>query len=211
MAFAHSYNRLQRLINWSKVLRKMIKSLRLGLIFVTFGFSAAAQANPEISYYYGVSDIRILLPNQLPITHEEMLMKRIVDPENGYLVELACLHQEGKLAYLSPFYMKVEGDQIKIADSVDTDHPKNFKGTAKVSGPDWNWNFLQFTMDWLPSPSKIIDINIVTDTQIIARKKILTPNGLLFETYEVDGSKISVEEFNLRASSMGCPEFNGYP
>src|SRR5689334_18534866 len=67
----------------------------------------------------------------------------------------------------------------------DFEKPNKLKGTGSLSGKDWDWNFLSFSMNYqsCPSPqcsSRVADVNLVVRgqrddgvsfEQLIARKQ----------------------------------------
>jgi len=72
----------------------MNRLISLGFLAVCLNTSqyARAQQNSIVTnYYFGVATIRVLLPTQTPPSSEQVLLKRIIDPVNGYIVELACI------------------------------------------------------------------------------------------------------------------------
>jgi len=52
---------------------------------------------------------------------------------------------------------------------------------------------------------------MVTDTQLIARKKILTNSGQLYETYDIDADLIGANQFAVHFTEMNCPVMDQYP
>jgi hypothetical protein len=152
---------------------------------------------------------------------EKVLMVKTLDRQNGRFKEVACILDGKQPAYISPVYMKVEGSRISaISDTPDFEKPNKLTGMGSLSGKDWDWNFLSFSMNYqtCPSPqcsSRVADVNFVvrgqrsdgvTFEQLIARKQLFLADGSPFELYDVEMDKISLDRGKVLYGEMGCPE-----
>lgn len=139
------------------------------------------------------------------LTTEEVLLAKTLDQKNSLITEIACIKSPGQSSYLSPIYMKVTGNSLQIADTPDVDHPKKVSGTGTVSGPDWNWTYLKFSMLYIPFSAPVEDVNFVTPTQLIARKMIFQSDGTPIQLYDLEMDLIPPNEYQSHYSEMGCP------
>src|SRR5215510_2757886 len=134
---------------------------------------------------------------------EKILMVKTLDRQNGRFKEVACVSDGSQPAYISPVYMKVEGNRISaISDTPDFKKPNKLTGTGSLSG---DWNFLSFLMNYQTCPSqqcssRVTDVNFVvrgqrddgvTFEQLIGRKQLFLANGSPFELYDAEMGRIS--------------------
>ena len=57
---------------------------------------------------------------------EKVLMVKTLDSQNGRFREVACINDGKQPAYVSPVYMKVDGNKISaISDTPDFSNPDN--------------------------------------------------------------------------------------
>ena len=151
---------------------------------------------------------------------EKVLMVKTLDSQNGRFREVACINDGKQPAYVSPVYMKVDGNKISaISDTPDFSNPNKLTGTGTLSGNAWDWNYLTFSMVYqtCPSPqckSQVNDANFVVRgqgrdgtpfEQLIGRKQLFLGNGSLFELYDLEMDKITLDQGLAKFSEMGCP------
>ena len=167
---------------------------------------------PTILYYYAYARMTFVASGYGPpagtVVPEEVLLVKTLDPQNSMLSEIACLRDTGRPSYLSPIYMKVTGNKLQIADTADVTHPNKVTGVGAVSGPAWNWNYLKFSMNYLPYSAPVEDVNVVTPTQLIGRKQLFSSDGTLFELYDLEMDQITEDQYQAHFTSMGCPTQN---
>ena len=66
---------------------------------------------------------------------EKVLMVKSFDRQNGRFKEVACVSDGSQPAYISPVYMKVEGNRISaISDTPDFGKPNKLTGTGSPIG-----------------------------------------------------------------------------
>lgn len=164
-------------------------------------YSAAHATEKKVIRYEGVAKI-ISLTTGVEQS-QPLLLTKTLDPQSGYLVEIACVKEANGQTRLSAVYMKVDGDNLTISDSLGA--PKYLSGTGKVVGENWNWNFLKFSMN--AGPVHIEDVNFVVPGKLIARKQIfLAATGLPIQLWETEMNEISEERFQSASQAMNCPE-----
>jgi len=161
---------------------------------------AASPTRSDV-YYAGTAQILNLISGAT--STEDVIFERIVDPDAKMLIELACVKSPGKPAALSPVYMKVDGSNLKIADTQDVDHPGAVQGTGTVAGEPWRWNYLKFSMT--AYGARVEDANFLVGNMLIARKQIFLDNGTPLELYDINASLIDATTYQDKYSAMGCP------
>ena len=210
-----------------------VSPLLVSLTLIGFS-SASAQVRKPADVSNGVQQIVYYSPQARKIflatvpgfkagtsATEKVLMVKTLDRQNGRFKEVACVSDGSQPAYISPVYMKVEGNRISaISDTPDFEKPNKLTGTGSLSGEDWDWNFLSFSMNYqtCPSPqcsSRVTDVNFVvrgqrddgvTFEQLIGRKQLFLANGSPFELYDLEMDKISFDRGKALYGEMGCPE-----
>lgn len=165
---------------------------------------ALAQATPVTQYYYATARRVVLATGQS--SPEEVLLTRTLDPARGMITEIACLRDPGRPTFVSPIFMKVAGNQIRIADTADVEHPKMVSGTGVLVGAPWHWTYLKMSMTYLPSGATIEDANYITPTGLIGRKSIVSTSGSPVQLYELDMELIPRAQYDERGAAMGCPK-----
>lgn len=85
---------------------------------------AAAQEALVTQYYYASARCLVLASGQS--SPEEVLLVRTLDPARGMITEIACLRDPGRPTFVSPIFMKVIGNEIRISDTEDVDHPTQY-------------------------------------------------------------------------------------
>lgn len=186
----------------SKNTLSVLGAFCFGLVLLDSGISGASEA---VSQYYYSQAARITHLPSRQVTTEEVLLVRTLDLANSLISEIACIKSPGRPAYMSPVYMKVTGNTLQIADTPDVSQPNKIRGTGEVWGPDWNWNYLKFSMVYIPYSTAVEDENFVTSTQLIAKKQLLGPNGIPFEYYDLEADLITQREYQSRYTEIGCP------
>lgn len=168
------------------------------IIFLSFSVDAS---DKKVLNYEGTARIISLTTGDEQT--QKLLLKKTSDPQLGYLIETACIEESQAQPRLSSVYMRVNGKSLSISDSMG--ESKYLSGTGEVSGEDWNWNFLKFSMT--AGPVQIEDVNFVIPGKLIARKQIfLIPSGLPVQLWETEMTEISEEKFQSIYKAMNCPE-----
>jgi hypothetical protein len=126
-----------------------------------------------------------------------ILIRKSVLPSQGKFIEIATTM--GPDAKLSDFemVMKVEGTQVSVSDDQGS-----IEGTGTLSGPDWAWNVLTFTLVSKTNGAKITDVNYITPDSLIARKTIFTPSGTPVMLMEVDALRTSESAYLERYKQL---------
>jgi len=151
-------------------------------------------------FYYGSARILDLFSGGT--NTQKVLLEKIIDPQAGMLIETACFQEHGKAPGSSPVYMKVSGSSVTISDTLAADKPGKLTGTGILHGRNWDWNYLEFSMNF--SGVKIEDVNFVIKNKLIARKKIFMANGAPIQLWETEMTVIKPEEYQKRFKDMGC-------
>ncbi len=188
---------------------KIIKNSFLILLFafctsIAITKGADAPSRQDL-FYYG--DARILNLSSGATATQRIVMKKTLDPQAGILTEIACFQEEGKPPRISPVYMRVTGSSVTISDTLSADQPDKLTGTGVLHGRDWDWNFLEFSMNIYGV--KVEDVNFVVKNQLIARKRIFLPNGTPFQLWETEMTATAPEDYQKRYTEMGCKEEEG--
>lgn len=118
--------------------------------------------------------------------------------------EIACLRDAGRPTFVSPIFMKITGNQIRIADTEDVDHPKIVSGTGELVGAPWHWTYIKMSMTYVPSGAAIEDANYITPAGLIGRKTIMT-SGTPVQLYELEMDLISRAQYDEHGAAMDCP------
>ncbi len=180
---------------------------RFSLVFILLFSSLSSfgdAASTKTLYYFGEARILNLISGESQT--QTVLLAKTMSPSTSTLSELACIQQGKNPAEFSPVYMKVTGNTLKISDTLDTEHPNKLSGTGRVSGADWNWNYLKFSMLY-SNGVKIEDVNFVVKDILIARKQMFLPSGSPFSLWEAEIKETDQESFQKHLSEMGCPTF----
>lgn len=169
------------------------------IAFLACGSALAAEK--KVIRYEGVA--RIISLTTGVEQSQPLLLTKTLDPQTGYLIEIACVKESNAQPRLSAVYMKVSGNKLAISDSMEA--PKYLSGTGEVAGEDWNWSFLKFSMS--AGPVRIEDVNFVVPGKLIARKQIfLVASGLPVQLWETEMNEISEKQFQSAYQAMNCPE-----
>ena len=177
----------------------------LSAILVAFcaaGLAAMGNDAPprQDLFYYGNARITDLFSGRA--NTQKILLEKVVDPQAGMLIEMACFQEHGKVPRSSPVYMKVSGSSVTISDTLTADKPGILTGTGRLHGKNWDWNYLEFSMSY--SRVKIEDVNFVVKDKLIARKKIFMSDGTPVQLWETELTLIKPEDYQERYKSMGC-------
>jgi hypothetical protein len=173
-------------------------------IFVTFcatapfAMGADAPARQDL-FYYG--DARVLDLSSGKKETQKLLLEKILDPQAGMMTEIACFQEPGKPPRISRVYMKVSGSSVTISDT-SADQPGKLSGTGSLHGRDWNWDFLEFSMNIYGV--RVEDVNFVVKDKLIARKRIFLANGTPVQLWETEMTATKPEDYQKRYKKMGC-------
>jgi hypothetical protein len=115
----------------------------------------------------------------------------------GWSVETATtLDLEGKMKD-HIVYAKVSGQTLTLSDG-----DNSIEGTGSVSGEEWNWNLLKFSMVTKKGGIRIEDVNYRTPDRLIARKVLSMPNGKPFMLWDIEVKEITESEYKKLYSEM---------
>ncbi len=168
------------------------------VIFSTYQVEAAEKT---IRWYEGMARI-IDLTTGIQRT-DPLLVQKTIDPNTGYIIEIACFQGTDKKVRLFPVYMKVNGNKLVISNN--SGEPKFLSGTGEVFGENWNWSYLKFSME--VGPVRIEDANFVVPGKLIARKQIFIKNtNTPVQLWDVEMTELHQDQFLQSSERMGCPE-----
>jgi hypothetical protein len=138
---------------------------------------------------------------------EQVLLKKIYSPKASILTEIACFKGYGKPAALSPVFMKVNGNTMRISDKADF-NPGKISGSGELQGPNWDWTYLKWSMQYqMPGGlATVEDANFVVGNQLIGRKQMLF-NGRPFQLWDIEMTELTRSDFDLQVKALGCPAF----
>lgn len=154
--------------------------------------------------YQGTAEVTTFATGQT--IQQPFLLKKSMDPSRSEIVEVACVKEAGRPAYISPVYMQVSGNLITAISNKPT-YDGTLTGTGTLVGAPWNWSDLTFSMEMTVGGGHVVrieDENIVRDDHLIARKKIFS-DGSPSGTWEADALLIDESDFAEAAQRMGCP------
>lgn len=177
---------------------------RLVLAAVLFAaVPAASGADAPASrklFYSGEARVFNLYTGQTAT--QAILLEKILDPQAGLITELACYQEKGKPPQLSAVYMLVSGSSVTVSDVLAPDKPGKLTGTGQLSGPAWNWNFLELSMNL--NGVSIKDVNFAVKDKLIARKQIFLANGRPIQLWEAELTSLAPEDYKSKYKAMGC-------
>jgi len=186
---------------------KIISTILLFFILqspLTWSDSSNAPPAKTIQYFSGQSRITNLITGQTGT--QDLILIRVIDPLSSMITEIACFKDGNKPAAVSSVYMRVDGQNLTLADTSDVDHPDQLRGTGSVWGKPWNWSYLKFSFIH-SSGVRIEDGNWIVGNKIIARKQLFLPNGMPLQLWEAEIPQVDEIIFKTLQQQMECPDF----
>ncbi len=179
----------------------------LTILFMGFTIAQAEPPSKNTVYYYGEPRLTNLMNGE--VKTQKVLFPRVTDPGAGYISENGCVLDAGSMtAQIHPAYIIASQNGATVSDVLGQSAKPTIQGTAELRGERWKWDYLKFSMIYLPDNLKIEDTNYILPSQLlIARKRFFLPGQETpFMLYEGEYKVIDAAEYGKKYKEMGCPQ-----